>query len=387
MGVRPIVNPYRRAMISRDDIQSLIDRPENGRRVLSAFLDMSVNSDNKRTYRIFLNKQKASFDELDSDRESHHREAVGEAFSKLERWVEANFEEANKGVAVYVEVGGDWVEGHQLPLPVENRLAFDSRPVIGPLVEITERYHHHGVVAVDREHLRLFSLYLDQTMNEREVETEPYPAPHDVKRGGFSAKDYQARKAEETRHFFKEFADEVQDFVKRYRPDDLILLGTQENVTLFREFLPDAIQKLIAHTDRAEIDASAAEIRERLAPVFEARLAEEEARAIELLRDRVRESHKAVSGFPDTLEQLQEGKVQTLIVARGRQEKGGRCEKCGFLLARASGDCPYCGGAVHNDVELVEEMVRIGRDQDARIEFVPGSAVDELGGVGGLLRF
>jgi hypothetical protein len=38
-------------MISRDQVQRLIDRPSNGRNILSAFLDMSVSSDNKRTYR------------------------------------------------------------------------------------------------------------------------------------------------------------------------------------------------------------------------------------------------------------------------------------------------------------------------------------------------
>lgn len=374
-------------MISRDHIQALIDRPANGKNVLSAFLDMSVNSDNKRTYQIFLNKEKGRYDELDSDRPGHHREAMGEAFARLEDWVQANFEQANKGLAIYIEVGGDWMEGHQIPLPLDNRLVVGHRPVVGPLVEIVESYHHHGVVLVDREHLRLLSLYLDRTLHERAVETEPYPAPHDVKRGGFSAKDYQDRKEEETRHFFKEFASEVEAFDRRHRPRDLILLGTPENVRKFTEFLPEAIQKKISHTDRIELDASAAEIREKLAPVFRRRVEEAQARAVDLLRERVRHEHKAVAGFERTLEQLQEGKIQTLVVARGLEQKGGRCSKCSFLLARTSGECPYCGGAVTNDVDLVEEIVRLGEDQNLDLDFVPADTVRDLGGVGGLLRF
>lgn len=374
-------------MISRDQIQTLIDRPANGHNVLSAFLDMSVNSDNKRTYQVFLNKKKAGYQELDSDRENHHREAIGEAFARLERWVDSNYDQANKGLAVYVELDGDWIQGHQLPLAVENRLVVDDRPVVGPLVEIVQSYHHHGVIAVDREHLRLLSLYLDQTLHEREVETDPYPAPHDVKRGGFSAKDFQKRKEEETRHFFKEFADEAGDFVSRYRPDDLILLGTPENVQKFTEFLPDALRSMIVHTDRLPIDATAAEIREKLAPVFDGYLEEREARAIDELRDRVGQKHKAVAGLDDALEQLQEGKLETLVIARKLEQSGGRCDQCGFLLARSDGKCPYCGGDVSDGLDIVEEMVRLAEDQAVRIEFVASTAISDLGGVGGLLRF
>ncbi len=374
-------------MISRDQIQALIERPANGANVLSAFLDMSVNSDNKRTYQIFLNKEKAGFAELASDREGHHREEVGAAFARLEDWLDANYDESKKGVAFFTSLDGDWAEAHQLSVPVPNRLTLGDRPIVGPLVEILERYHHHGVVVVDREHLRLLSMFLDQTLHEQAVETDPYPTAHDVKRGGFSAKDFQARKEEETRHFFKEFATELEDFVRRYRPDDLIMLGTPENVKKFTDFVPSSIQEMIVHTDRIQVDATAAEIRQKLAPVFERQLTQEEAQAVDLLRDRVKESHMAVSGLDDTLEQLQEGKLQVLVIGRGLSVRGGSCSKCGFVLARTSGDCPYCGGAVENSLDLGEEIVRIAEDKSVSIEFVERSAVEDLGGVGGLLRF
>ena len=374
-------------MISREQIQELIERSSNENQILSAFLDMSVNSDNKRTYQLFLNKQKASYQELDSDRPNHHREAIGEAFARLERWIETNFDQSNKGLAVYIEIDGDWIHGLQLPLPVENRLVVDPRPVVGPLVEIVESYHHHGVVVVDRERLRLLSLYLDQTLAEREVTTEPYPAPHDVRRGGFSAKDFQKRKEEEMRHFFREFADEVAAFVRRYQPDDLILLGTQENVKKFSDFLPDSLRSMVVHTDRVEIDATAAQIRDKLSPVFRNWAEEDEARAVDLLRERVNQNHRAVAGFDETLERLQEGKLETMIIARRVDRQGARCDQCGFLLARTEGRCPYCGGDISDGLDMVEEMVRIAGDQKVRIEFVDASTLDGLGGVGGLLRF
>jgi peptide chain release factor subunit 1 len=374
-------------MISRDQVQRLIERPSNGRSILSTFLDMSVNSDNKRTYRVFLNKEKASHQELDSDREGKHREALGEAFARLERWIDAHFDESNKGVAVYVEVDGDWTQGFQFPLPVRNRFALDTRPVVGPLVELVTRYRHHGVVLVDRERLRLVSFYLDQAVHDREVQTEPFPAPHDIKRGGFSAPDYQSRKAEETRHFFKEFAAEVDDFVRRHRPDDLSVLGTHENVKRFSECLTRPIQDMIVHTDGMEMDATIPEIRLKLAPVFDRQIEEEEARSVDLLRDRVRESHLAVAGFEQTLEQLQAGKIQTLVLARDVDREGARCQQCGFLFAGDTESCSYCSGPVRSKVDLVEEVLRLAGGQDLTVDFVASSSIADLGGVGGLLRF
>src|SRR5687767_5287097 len=109
-------------MISSKHIQRLIQHDSAGREVLSLFLDTSVNSDNKRTHAVFLNKEKARFAELQSDRERHHREPLGAAFEKIERWLTESFDPAAKGVVIYTEIGGDWFEAIELPMPVRNRL-------------------------------------------------------------------------------------------------------------------------------------------------------------------------------------------------------------------------------------------------------------------------
>jgi len=371
-------------MITREQIRQLIHRPDGEAEILSAYVDSPQARD--LAFQWLAESDPATtapliprFQHLDSDRPGHHREPLGSAFERLETWLGSGFDGANKAVAVFTEIGDDWFEAYQLPVPVANRLDVGDRPVIAPLVEILGQYHHHGVVLVDREHLRLMSLYLDRTLNEREVETEPYPAPHDVKRGGFSAKDYQDRKAEETKHFFREFANEVARFVRRHDPDDLILLGTHENVQKFREFLPESARTLITHEDRMDIEATPPEIRERLDPVFQRRTTEEEARVVQLLRDRVREAHRAVAGLDDTLEELQEGKLGALVIARELDHEGGRCESCGFFLSRLADGCPYCGGDIRRGIDLGEASIDV--------DFVPASALGELGGVGGLLRY
>ncbi|MFW6202309.1 MAG: hypothetical protein ACOC8B_07010 [Gemmatimonadota bacterium] len=374
-------------MISRRDIQRLIHRPASERPVVSVFLDMSVDSDNKRSHGVFLAQQRSAYAELDSERATHPREALGAVFQRVERWLADGFDEANKGAAVYTELGGDWFESLQAPVPLPNRFVIDDRPVIGPLAEIIERYHHHGVILVDREHLRMFSVYLGRPLHEHEVRTEPYPAPHDVRGGGYSAPDYQRRKAEEVRHFFKEFALEVGEFVRRYGPDDLVLVGTDENVTAFRTFLPKAVDDRVVHTAHGPIDAPVAEILGRLEPFFGEYVQREESDALAMLRDRVGHRHLAAAGVARTLEELQEGKVDTLVLARGLDRTGARCTHCGFYLASRPETCPYCGGTTRDGVDVGEAMIRIAEEQEIPIEFADPQALDDMEGAGALLKF
>lgn len=367
-------------MISRQDVHSLLEtEPEAP--VLSVFLDTSVNSENKRTYHVFLNQERSRLGEKDS------AGSLRRALERVEAWLESHFDQTSRGVAVFASVNGGWIRGFQLSVPLDNRLHVGERPVVSPLLDVMQRYHHHGVVLVDREHLRILSLFMDRTVRELRVDTEPYPVPHDVKRGGYSAKDFQKRKLEEVRHFFREFADQVQDFVQRYRPDDLILLGTDENVKRFGEFLPAGVRDLVVHTGHAPVDASAAEVDRRLRPLFQELAERRTAEAVDLLRDRVEQRHMATSGFHRTLEQLQEGKVETLVIARGCDREGAQCEKCGFVLVRRDTACPYCGGEVRQGIDLAEAMVRMAAEQDVAVAFVPAETVSDLDGVGALLRF
>lgn len=374
-------------MISKQDLERLIAREPGAHPILSLFLDMSVNSDNKRTYHVFLNQKRAEFQELASDRRSHHYEPVGAAFARIESWLDNEFDEENRGVALYAEIGGDWFEALQFPVPVGNRLVINDRPAIAPLAQVLDSYHHHGVVLLDREHVRILSVYLGTLLDEIEVRGEPFPAPSDVQAGGYSQKRYQRRKAEEMRHFFKEFSKEVEEFVRRYKPDDLVILGTAENVAKFAEFLPERLREMVVYTGPMGVDNPASEILPRIEPHLQTEREREAREVVEVLLDRVNQDYLATAGFQSTLSALQEGKVDTLVVARDQERTGARCTQCGFVFALDPESCPFDGAPTERGVDVVEEMVRMAEEQDAEVEFVDPGIVADVGGVGALLRF
>jgi peptide chain release factor subunit 1 len=375
-------------MISKHDLERLLNRAEGEHPVLSLFLDMSVNSDNKRTHQVFLNQRRAQFDELDSDRDGQHREAIGRSFAQIQRWVDEEFDEENRGVVMYLEVGGDWFEALQFPVPVTNRLVISERPYISPLAEVIQTYHHQGVVLLDREHVRILSVYLGTLLDEIEVHGQPYPTPHDVQAGGYSQQRFQRRKLEEMKHFFREFSKEVDEFIRRYQPKELVILGTDENVAKFREFLSEKANGMVVFTSPMRVDETPSEILLRLQPHLDAERKRESEELLDLLRGRVKEDYLATAGFQGTLSALQEGKVDTLVIGANQDDRtGARCTQCGYVFPREVESCPFDGAGTVGGVNVVEEVIRLAEAQGAEIEFVPATDVEDLRGVGALLRF
>ena len=374
-------------MITRDTIQKLIHRAPTNRPVMSLYLDMSVNAENKRTYQVFLQQQRAQHAELDSDRPGHHREPLGAALERVTNWIDENFQQSNRGLVLFTEVGGNDLEVLQLPVAVPNRLVLADRPVIGPLAQTLASHRHYGIGLVDREHCRLAGFYLGELRHHKEIMPDAYPTPHDVHKGGYAAKDYQKYKAEETRQFFRQFANEMSELDRRHNFDHWILLGTVENVRNFCEYLPDAINNRVVHTGHSSVDASDTDILERLTPFFAEQSLHDEAATVDLVRDRLRTRHLAAGGMRDTLIQLQEGKVDTLVLARDLSEPGAQCTRCAFYLDKRDGSCPYCGGEVRSGVDLAESMIRMAAEQEVELEFVDPAPLSDVGGVAALLKF
>jgi hypothetical protein len=248
----------------------LIQRQDGGKPVLSLFLDMSVDSNNKRTHHVFLGQKRAQFEELDGGRPVSNgnggESGMGSLLERVQTWIDSDFAESNRGLVIYAEVGGDWWEALQFPVPVQNRLVVADRPVIGPLAQVLTTYEHYGVILLDREHVRILSVYLGTLLDELEFRGDPIPTPHHVQAGGYSHTRFQRRKLEEMRHFFKDFAAEVERFVTRYEPRHLVLMGTDQNVARFKEFLPQPVADMIIHTGPAPVDGPAQEILARLEP-------------------------------------------------------------------------------------------------------------------------
>ena len=99
----------------------------------------------------------------------------------------------------------------------------------------------------------------------------------------------------------------------------------------------------------------------------------------------------AVAGSAATIEALQRGQVDKLVLAEGyRAEPGLRCETCGLIHAKQdkTTTCSNCGFSDLRDLDMREEMVRLAVQYGVTVEVVPDHDVlMRFGGVGWLLRY
>lgn len=375
-------------MISKHDLERILRREANGKTVLSLFLDMSVDSDNKRTHQVFLNQRRAQFEELESERPSHPREAIGRAFQQIEEWLEEEYEEENRGVALYAELGGDWFEALHFPAPIQNRLVLSDRPIIAPLAQVLEGYRHLGVVLLDRERARFLSVYLGSVLEEVEISTNPYPVVHGVQAGGLSQMRFQRSKREETHRFFKDFVRDLERFIEKEEPEELVVLGTEETVATFRSFLPERVEeKIVLTAPMLWTKEGADEILERIEPHLRAERDRENREFLEDLKERVQQDYFATAGFQTTLDALRQGRVDRLAIAQDQDRTGSRCPKCDFIFADGRTTCPYDGSGTVPGLDLYEEAVRLAEGQGLDVEFVSPAEMQELAGVAALLRY
>jgi hypothetical protein len=80
--------------------------------------------------------------------------------------------------------------------------------------------------------------------------------------------------------------------------------------------------------------------------------------------------------------------VQTLLVDRNFRDPGWACPSCNWASLVEVEACPLCGGKPQPVADAVGEIVRQAVLQNVRVEVGEGiPALDELKGVGGLLRY
>jgi hypothetical protein len=184
------------------------------------------------------------------------------------------------------EIGGEWFETLEFPVPITSRMLVADRPVIAPLAQVLRSYHHHGVVLVDREHVRILSVYL----------------------------------------------------------------GTAENIARLRSVLPERLLEMVIHTGPSRIAGSASRVIAEIDPFLQRRRQEEQQRIADRLHERVRQDYLATAGLQSILSALQAGRVETLLIAGDDGATGSRCPQCGFIFGLGVRVCRYDGTATEGGV-------------------------------------
>lgn len=293
------------------------------------------------------------------------------------------------GLAVFVDGAAGYEERIELPFRLMNRVVIEPFPHVRPVAHALSLLEPFVVARVSRDDSTL--LLVDEWGVAQEDElVGPWLRSSDRETGEQSIKEYYAAARQDALVdlHFKEVGAGLAKLLEDSGARRAVLCAQHEIASGFRRVLPAAVAGMIV----AQIPFDAAATTGQM--VAAARLAIQEARHDEMvaLADRIKEGlgrgGRGVSGFDDVLGALNRHQVLTLLVDRNYRVPGWRCLECNWVGLVAVDRCPACGGSTTPVADAVGELVRLAIVQNGQVEVgenIP--ALDELGGVAGVLRY
>lgn len=364
-------------MLSENDLRELLDFNTTDP-VLSVYLNTDPSLGNADTHKRQL---KSMIKEINLTQDV---QAMEKFFAQEYNW-------SGRGVAVFSCTPQNYFRAYPLAVPVRNLVHISDRPSVKPLATLLDNYGGYGVVLVDKQGARLFFFHMGELREQEGVLGEMVKR---VKHGGGASQPGQRGSGTQS-HAVDEVIDrnmkDSAEFAIRFFEDNhvrrVLVGGTEENVKLFCSLLPKAWQSLVMGTFPMSMTANHQEVRARAMELGMQAEAEREKRLVERLITQSAKQSGAVVGLEDTLEMVNQGRVQTLVVSEGFRKNAFRCKSTGWLTTKPE---EACNG--ENDTEkiydvvdlVVNQVMRNGGEVDA---IMHTSELDKAGSIGAILRY
>ncbi len=346
-------------MIREADLRELVAFDGAGNPVLSLYLNVDPRTTTTEAYKLALRNL------LDSVPEANTADKA-----RIERYIDLEYDRQARGLVIFSCQARDFWRVFPLDVPVQDAVMVSRRPLVRELVDLLNIYGHLGVIAIDKQGARFYSFHLGA------LEEVVGALGEDVKRhkqGGWSASRYQRHEDEAARSNLKSFVELTDSFTRQYGWRQLVLAGSHNTVSQFRNMLPAHLNKLVIGVMPLETDAPLQEVREGAEA-----LAREawERRTEALAEDLVVQANKgeAVLGLDATLEALQNGSVYQLFFTENYtlpENQVRRCTHCNYLTTEETDTCPLCGGEMRPMVDAINNLARRAIAQGAIVVPLP----------------
>ncbi len=355
--------------------------PEGG--ILSAFLATPPERVPEKDYVIaFEDLYRAKRPHIPEEERARFDKAAARATEILQGEEPGRF-----GVAVYTSADPDWAFVVALPVRPIERLVWNAKPEIDPLLEAVDEGERTAVLFFDKERARLFVIALGEIEERQGVFDE---VPGKQKTGDWfalSQKRYERHHEDHVlRHLHRSLAV-LMDELNRRPFDRLFVAGPPEALSMLMHHLPRPLRLRYSGTLELEWFAPDSEILDAALKAAEAAERQHELDLVNRLLDNL--NGQVVLGLEPTLAALWERRVDRLFMTNAIKGPGGRCPACGRLVA-GSGPCPVCETEVAPVDDLRAAIVEQALASEAKVEFVEGEAakrLEEHGAIGGWARY
>lgn len=365
-------------MLSENDLRELLDF-NTSEPVLSIYLSTEPTEGNADTHKLRLRSMIKEIN-LSND------------VAAIEHFFDHEYNWSGRGVAVFSCSSKNFFRAFPLAVPVRNLVQISDRPSVKPLAALMDSFGGYGVVLVDKQGARLFHFHMGDLREQEGVLGETIKR---TKHGGGSSTVPGRRGATAATRTVDEVVDRnMKDsvefavhFFETNHIRRILVGGTDENVKSFCGLLPKAWQSLVMGTFAMSMTASLNDVRAKSLELGAHVEHEREKRLVERLITQAAKASGAVVGLEQTLNALNEGRVQTLVVREGFRKNAFRCKGTGWLTTRPEEQC-----SGEDDVEkvydVVDTMVNEVMRSGGEVDIVASSAeLEKAGSIGAILRY
>ncbi len=367
-------------MINQVQLQELLTYNSNGHMVLSLYLDTDTAQDSRENI-------KQQMRGMIRDAELHNTESA----QMIERYLDHTFAWSKPGLALFCCGEQDYLQGFETAVSFRNRLRVGPKPYIKPLAHLLDFYAHYGVILVDSIGARFFEYHLGELQHTEGFMGEEMQK---VKKGSGSSAHGMRGGAGGGRHEeevvnrnLREAADAANHYFANKAIRRLFIGGTAQSVAHFQELLPKQMRSCIAGTFPMDMNASEHEVRaQTLQLLGKVNARQEETMVTQLMEAKARGS-QGVVGLDETLQAINDRRVQTLIISDGFRAPGYFNESSGFVVANLA-KSPISPEELTPVDDVVDIALNFTMSQGGHAEVVNNNPLlEENGRIGAILRY
>ncbi len=297
-----------------------------------------------------------------------------------------------RGVVIFA--GRDSWEFVPLQVEVEDEIHWGA-PAVAQLLWLLDEHKRYGVVVPGRKRARFFLYWLGEIRELEEMEFRLEPSKKKemgpiarlgvhISRG--TNRDvFEHHVAAEYAHYDQQIAQRIGRWVAAEQLESVFLVGLTQMVKAIRiEVAPTLIEKIVSiEEDLGWV--SRTELLDRVEPAVVSHTRTCEMASVKAVLGGAR---NVVLGVDETLVQLQQGRIRSVVVEKRLNGGLQQCVKCSWADRTSDPVCPACGGEREN-VELRDVLPELVRRYDASLQIVSGEGarkLQESGGIAAWLR-
>jgi peptide chain release factor subunit 1 len=355
--------------------------------VISLYLDMQPNEQGRDQFRTFVRKvltdRQRTYPSGTSARQSFDADV-----DRINTFLDENVDRSSNGIAIFACHGAGLFETMQMNAAFDDHWLFVGPvPHLYPLARLTDRYPRYAALLVDTNSARLFVFSLGQTESQQEVKNVK---TRKTSMGGWSQARYQRHIDNFHEQHMKEVGDILDRVVREEAINQIVISCDEVARPLLMQELPKHLTEKVVDLVHMDIKTPEHEVLQETLDALRAKEAKTDQDHVDAMIDAWRGSGLAVVGPEDTLEALQMGQVEELLIAANPSAlRRAEWLPPGVTPGPVDVDTSAPDADIDSDrLKLADELVTKAHATNARIRFIENAdLLSDVGGVGALLRF